>query len=312
MTSCMRNLRTRLIWNCEFLHVSSYCAFLGQLTLLLLGSLCNFAFAGDPSVRMAHRPLTEMPFRAYRRYFVVVDGRIGGLEHQNLLLDTGSNPSMIDRELVAKLELESIPRDLSAFNRSARSESVTLPYLQFGPVERQNIQVIVADFSEISHGIGVRINAVVGLDVLGGINFSVDYSKERLIFAALAEPNTAKFASRSQFMIVDLKNGGHLFHLIVDTGAAQLVLFRDHLQGADYQWTNATSTGRNILGTVPMEMIVLTQARIGTQDIGSQKALVAASRKEIGSELDGLMALSCLRPKSISFDFEHGVLGWSD
>jgi hypothetical protein len=113
-------------------------------------------------------------------------------------------------------------------------------------------------------------------------------------------------------MIVDLKNGGRLFHLIVDTGAAHLVLFRGHLQNADYQWTTTRGTGRNVVGSFPLEMIVLTQAWIGKQDMGPQQALVAASRKEIGNELDGLMGLSCLRPTSISFDFEHGILGWSD
>jgi hypothetical protein len=274
--------------------------------------LCNVGFAGESSVRAAQRPVNQIPFKAYRTYFIVVEGRIGKLDHQNLLLDTGSNPSMIDREVVAKLDLESTPRALSAFNKSVASESAMLPDLQFGPVERHDLRVAVADFSEISHGIGVRIDAVIGLDVLGGTNFTVDYSKGRLIFAALAEPNTARFASGAQFMIVELRNGGRLFHLIVDSGAAHLVLFEDHLHGGDYQWTTATGTGRNVVGTVPLRMIVLMQARIGGQEIGPQKALVAASRKEIGSELDGLMALSCLRPTSISFDFEHGILGWSD
>jgi hypothetical protein len=316
MTGFIRSARSNAAWKSEFLHLIScgtlYCIFLGQLALLLLSSFCNFGFAGESSVRTAQRPVTQIPFKAYRTYFIVVEGRIGRLDHQNLLLDTGSNPSMIDREVVAKLDLESTPRALSAFNKSVASESATLPDLQFGPVERHGLRVAVADFSEISHGIGVRIDAVIGLDVLGGTNFTVDYSKGRLIFAALAERNTAKFASGAQFMIVELKNGGRLFHLIVDSGAAHLVLFADHLQGGDYQWTTATGMGRNVVGTVPLRMIVLMQARIGAQEIGPQKALVAASRKEIGSELDGLMALSCLRPTSISFDFEHGILGWSD
>jgi hypothetical protein len=219
---------------------------------------------------------------------------------------------MIDRELMAKLDLESTPHVLSAFNKSVASETVTLPDLRFGPVERHNLQVEVADFSAISSEMGVRIDAVIGLDVLGGTNFSVDYSKGRVIFAALAEPKTVRFASGPQFMTVDMKNGRRLFHLIFDTAAAHLVLFRDHLQDADYQWTTVRGTGRNVAGTFPLATIVLTQARIGTQEMGPQNALVAASRKEAGSQLDGLLALSCLQPRSISFDFEHGILGWSD
>jgi hypothetical protein len=316
MKSLMRSLRSRATsrarWKSEFSHFFSFCTLLGQLTLLLLGSFCSFVIAGDPSVRASQRLVTQIPFKAYRTYFIVVDGRIGTLDHQNFLLDTGSNPSLIDRNLVAKLELESTTGDLSAFNKSVASESVTLPDLQFGPVERHGLRVEVTDFSAISRGLGVRIDAVIGLDVLGGTNFSVDYSKGRLIFAALAQTNTARFASGSQFMIIDLKNGGRLFHLIVDSGAAHMVLFTDHLQDADYQWTTETGTGRNVVGTIPLRMLVLMQARIGTQEMGPLKALVAVSGKQSGSEIDGLMALSCLRPTSISFDFEHGILGWSD
>jgi hypothetical protein len=321
MKSFMRSLRSGATlcarWRSGFSRFSSFCTLLSQLTLLLSGSFCNFVMAGDPSVRTAQPSVTQIPFKAYRTYFIVVDGQIGGLghqslDHQNLLLDTGSNPSLIDRELVAKLALGSTPADLAAFNKSVASENVTLPYLQFGPVERHSLRVEVADFSAISRGLGVRIDAVIGLDVLSGTNFSVDYSKGRLTFAALAEPNTARFASGSQFMIIDMKNGGRLFHLIVDTAAAHMVLFTDHLQDADYQWTTETGTGRNVVGTIPLRMLVLMQARIGTQEMGPLKALVAVSGKQIGSEIDGLMALSCLRPTSISFDFEHGILGWSD
>ena len=315
----MRSLRSHATPHAQcksrFLHFSFYCTLLTQLTFVL-GTFCNFGVAGDLSVKTAKQPVVQIPFKAYRTYFIVVDGRIGGLgrhnlDHQNLLLDTGSNPSLIDRELVSKLGLETTPGDLSAFNKSVRSETVTLPDLQFGPVECHSLRVEVADFSAISRGLGVRLDAVIGLDILGGTNFSVDYSKGKLIFAARPEPNTARFASGPQFMIVDMKNGTRLFHLIVDTAAAHMVLFTDHLQDADYEWTTTTGTGRNVVGTIPLKMIVLTQARIGTQEMGPLKALVAKSGQKSGSEIDGLMALSCLRPTSISFDFEHGILGWS-
>ena len=312
MTRLMRSLQFGALWNFKLVHFSFHCALLGLLILLLLSGFCNFGFARDPSVKTGQQPIMRIPFKAYRTYFVVVEGRIGSLSHQNLLLDTGSNPSMIDRELVAKLELDSTPQELSAFNKSIASESVTLPDLKIGPVERRSLRVEVADFSAISREIGVRIDAVIGLDVLGGTNFSIDYSKSSVIFAAVPEPKTARFASGAQFVTVDLKNGGRLFHLIVDTAAAHLVLFRDHLQGGDYQWTNLRGMGHNLAGKFSLGMIVLMQARIGTQDMGPQRAFVAASRKEIGSQLDGLLALSCLQPTSISFDFEHGILGWSD
>ena len=187
----------------------------------------------------------------------------------------------------------------------------TLPDLRFGPVERHSLQVEVADFSAISRGFGVRIDAVIGLDVLGETNFSVDYSKGKLIFTARPRTQHCWFASGPQFMIVGLKNGGRLFHLIVDTGppiscysgtTCKMQISMDHGDG----------NGPQCCWKLGLGMIVLMQARIGTQEMGRLKALVTASRKEIRGEIDGLMGISCLRPRSISFDFEHGILGWSD
>jgi len=37
-----------------------------------------------------------------------------------------------------------------------------------------------------------------------------------------------------------------------------------------------------------------------------------ASQRDFANDLDGLMGVSCLHPKRISFDFERQLLGWSD
>lgn len=243
----------------------------------------------------------------------MVDGRIGNLEHQNLLLDTGSNPSMIDRSVSAKLGLRGTSRDLSLFNKSVASENVMLPDLQCGPLRRQDLPVMVADFSTISRGLGTRIDAVIGLDVLGATNFTVDYARRRIIFgAASAEHHTVPFTAGQQFVTVNLKSGGRQLHLLVDTGTSQLVLFESHLRGMDYVATSVVGTGHNASGDVRLGAVVLPQAKIGTLEVGPQRASVVKSQQDFASDLDGLMGLSCLRPKRISFDFDRQLLGWSD
>jgi predicted aspartyl protease len=290
---------------------------LAQLTLLavLNCSLCEISFGGDLTVRTTNPPRTivEIPFKAYQGYLIVVDGRIGNLEHQNLLLDTGSNPSMIDRSVSAKLGLQGSSRNLSLFNKSVSSESVTLPDVQCGPLQRQNLAVMVADFSAIGHGLGVRIDAVIGLDVLGATNFTVDYAKRRILFGtASVEHHTVPFSSGEQFITVNVKSGGRQLHLLVDTGTPQLVLFESRLRGVDYVQTSVVGNGHNASGNVRFGAIVLPQAKIGTLEVGPQAASVVKSQQDFANDLDGLMGLSCLRPKRISFDFDRQLLGWSD
>jgi predicted aspartyl protease len=290
---------------------------IARLTLLtiLSCSLCGVSLGGDLTVRTPRsaKPVGEIPFKVYQEYLIVVDGRIGNLEHQNLLLDTGSNPSMIDRSISVKLGLQGASRDLSFFNKSVSSESVTLPDLQLGPLRRQNLSVMVADFSAISHGLGIRIDAVIGLDVLGATNFTVNYAKRRILFGtASVEHHTVQFSSGEQFITVNVKSGGRQLHLLLDTGTPQLVLFDGRLSGVDYVPTSLVGTGHNASGNVHFSAVVLQQAKIGTLEVGPQPASVVTSQPNFANDLDGLMGLSCLRPKRISFDFERQLLGWSD
>src|ERR1039458_597669 len=254
----------RTVWPRGLAHASRDIAPLAVLLCNLLCNLCVPSVGGDISVWTPSptRQVAQIPFKAYQGYLIVVDGRIGNLEHQNLLLDTGSNPSMIDSSVSARLGLQGTARDLSVFNKSFASESITLPDLQFSPVRRENLPVMVANFSVFSRG--------------------------------------------------NLRRGARQLHLLLDTGTPQLVLFESHLRGVDYVWSGAMGSGQNVAGNVRFGTVVLSQARIGTLDVGPQRASVVASRTGIESDLDGLMGVSCLRPKRISFDFERQLLGWSD
>ena len=303
----------RIGWPRGLAHASRDIARLARLAVPIC-SLCVLSFGGDISARTPSppHPVAEIPFKAYQGYLIVVEGRIGNLEHQNLLLDTGSNPSMIDSSVSAKLGLHGTARDMSVFNKSVASESITLPDLQFGPVRRQNLPVMVANFSVIGSGLGTRIDAVIGLDVLGGTNFTVDYAKRRIFFGVSVERYTAPFTAGQQFITVNLRSGGRQLHLLLDTGTPQLVLFESHLRGMDYVWSGAIGSGQNVAGNVRFGTVVLPRARIGTLEVGPQRASVVASRAGIESDLDGLMGVSCLRPRRISFDFERQLLGWSD
>ena len=292
-------------------------ALFAALSCSLSSGVCAIALGGDIGDLVVRttppaRSPSEIPFKAYQDYLIVVDGKIGNLEHLNLLLDTGSNPSMIDRSVSTRLGLQGISRGLSLFNTSVASESVTLPDIQFGPMQRQKLPVMVVDLSAIGKGLGTHIDAVIGMDVLGRTNFTVDYAKRRVLFGASTERHTAPFSAGPQFLTVNMKSGGRQLHLLLDTGTPQLVLFESRLRGMDYQWTSVVGTGQNASGKVRFAAIILPDARIGALDVGPQRASVVANQRSVENELDGLMGLSCLHPKQISFDFDRQLLGWSD
>jgi predicted aspartyl protease len=272
------------------------------------------AFGGDltSGTPPPKERITEIPFALYAGYLIVVEGRIGNLDHQNLLIDTGTSPSMIDKSVEVKLKLQGAAGGIALFNTSVSGERVTLPQLELGPLQRRNLQVMVTDFSKIARGVGTRIDAVIGLDVLGESSFTIDYQKHKIYFRSTQERHSAPFTAGPRFITVDLKAGGRQLRLLLDTGTPHLVLFKRALINLDYDPSVVTGTGQNISGTISYGNIVLPQARFGNDDLGPARASVVASQESAASEYDGLIGLSMLRPKRLSFDFEHQVLGWTN
>lgn len=269
-------------------------------------------FCGDSVHTVPDALPQDIPFKLYQGYVVVLEGTLGNLPHQNLLLDTGTNPSMIDKSVAEKLGLKGSSQSLMLFNKTLSAQGVFLPNLQFGPVNRRNAVVIVSDFSNVGAGLGTHIDAVIGLDILGATNFTLDFEKQRLRFRSSPEHFSSPFTTRQNLITVDMKTGGRQLRLLFDTGTPRLVLFKDSLRQLDYERTPLVGSGKNISGTVPFQMILLPQAKFGTQDVGPQRASVVDSQQRVENDYDGLIGISCLHPKRLSFDFDRQVLTWSN
>ena len=78
------------------------------------------------SVGVSAQKATEVPFRLVDGWAIVVNGTLGGLPGQNLLIDTGTVPSAIHRRVARKLGLSGLPAELSLINRSIAVDMVDL------------------------------------------------------------------------------------------------------------------------------------------------------------------------------------------
>lgn len=271
------------------------------------------AWAGD-LVRTIPKDeqIPDLPFHLYQGYLIVVEGRIGNLDHQNLLLDTGTSPSMIDRTTAKKLGLSGTTDGISLFNKEISAQRVVLHDLQIGLLRCSGLQVMVADFSRIASGMGMHLDGVIGFDALGGRSFTIDYKKQRISFHASHERHSTRFALGPQFITINYNTGNRELHLLVDTGTPHLVIFKQALPNLDYEWSPSTGTGSNLSGTVSYRNITLPAATLGTENVGPQRASVVVDQRNVEAGYDGLVGVSLFRPSQLSFDFEHQILGWSD
>jgi hypothetical protein len=80
---------------------------------------------------------------------------------------------------------------------------------------------------------GVRIDAIVGLDVLARSSFSINYRTRVLRFAPTdREDSAAPLELVWPFLTVRMTIAGQQVRLLVDTGSSDLVLFKTRMPAA--------------------------------------------------------------------------------
>jgi len=252
---------------------------------------------------------TEVPFHLYWNYLVVVEGSIGDLNKRNFLIDTGANPSMLDQRIADRLRLNGLAEKLPVLNGEINIRRVSVPAVRLGPLSR-DVEMGVQDLSFLERDLGVRIDALIGLDVLGERSFHIDYAGKRLRFDD--QPGgaaTASFASGPPFVTVEMQMENQPVRLLVDTGASGLILFGGPVasQLRELRPTGAAN-GANINGRIRMREVQITNARLGNTDLGSRRAFVAEHKT--ADDFDGLLGISPLNVREISFDFEHRLFTW--
>jgi hypothetical protein len=256
-------------------------------------------------------PVAEVPFDLYQHHLVVTKGSIGPLNGLSLLIDTGTIPSMVDGRIARKLHLQSESSTLVAFGRRMPIRSAILEGFRIGPRLSGPVPAGVGNLSYLE---GVRIDAIVGLDVLARTNFSIDYQTRVLKFAPEGrEDAVAPLEIVWPFVTVRMTIAGEQVRLLVDTGSRDLVLFKRRmpasLSGAP--WRGA-KTVQYASGAARLQRLELRQVGLGAHTWDKLPAW-ALDREPQGYPpgIDGVLGVLALGCQRVRFDFEKGKLGWS-
>jgi predicted aspartyl protease len=253
----------------------------------------------------------DVPFDLVAQHLIVAKGSIAGLSGLNLLLDTGTTPSIVDKRVAARLKLKGEPSVLVAFGQRIKSESTTLSGLRLGPFEPGDVPAVVGDLSYVQ---SKRIDAVVGVEVLAQRNFRIDYAARTLSFGpAERESAEAPLKVIWRFLTVRLSIAGHPMQLLVDTGSGELVLFKARMPVAllPLPWKGERII-QHASGVARMRRYELRQATLGEQHWDTLNGFVLdTSTAEYPEGIDGVLGVRALGVSRVQFDFERGQLGWS-
>src|SRR5215469_10778586 len=89
----------------------------------------------------------ELRFRAYRDYLVVVQGSLGGKLGRNLIIDTGTDPSVIDSRAAHELHMAGSAGKLAVHDQVVDAEQAVLPSVQIGMLQAEFLPVLIRDLS---------------------------------------------------------------------------------------------------------------------------------------------------------------------
>src|SRR5262245_32515506 len=174
-------------------------------------------------------PFDRLKFRLGDGYQVIAHGAIGRLDRLNLLIDTGSIPSMVDGRIAEKLGLEISEAESVVFDHKIRVLSATLSNVRVGPIVADTVLASVGDLSYLG---GSNVDAFIGLDVLTRSSFSIDYDHQLLTFGTIAAGDPyVHLDVVLPFLTVQVSCGGYRFRLLVDTGSRHVVLFEQRVRG---------------------------------------------------------------------------------
>jgi predicted aspartyl protease len=279
--------------------------------LVLLGHLAS---ASDIPERQSTsglgEPAQSVRFQLYRGYLIVVHGSIGAAKNLNFFLDTGATPALLDSGVARKLHLhgeESV--SIVRLDRRTLAEETTLPSLKIGPLKRSNLRVVTADLSFYEKVLPVRIDAVVGLDVLGQRPFVIDYPGRVIRFESAPAMQVSLPLRLDQGVAVfDAEIDYTPVHLLFDTGAGSIVLFNKATPGS-----TGTKDTEESSKTADFEekKVWLRTLRLGAEEFGQKPALLTRNPKPSQLNVDGLMSPAALGISRVAVDLKAGVLAFS-
>ncbi len=283
-----------------------------SLVLAAITQACASDVRQPQTVLPIQRPIGTVPFDLYQGYFMVVRGSVGGLKNLNFFVDTGVNFPVLDSRIARKLNLRGEEANsIVILGGKMQGEEANLPSLAFGPVQRSNLEVITADLSFFEKFLPVRIDAIVGLDVLGQSPFVIDYSSRVIRFGlAPAWPDSVPLRRDGGLAVFDAEVDQTPVHLLFDTGASTLILFA----GGAPQVSNVKvdSVGQpEATGKFESKEVRLRSLRLGPEEFGKKPALVTPNPKPSQIDFDGLVSPVTLGISRVSVDLERGILAFS-
>ena len=239
---------------------------------------------------------------------MVAEGQFGGeLAHRNFIIDTGTSPSIVNIGVARHLGLHLSQAKLSAIGRQSETFAATVPQIRLGPLQADSVPVLVTDLSPVERDLNLPIAGILGMDVLARISFRLDYGNQLMEFGEIASVGIpVALSTRADLPIAEIKIGGKLLHLLVDTGADRLVLFGAR-SAAEFSpnTSNSLLQGKSVASAVPVRAVSSLEFELSGEHFHQNAYFVPESEEPL---FDGLLSVRSLGIRVLSVDANRRVV----
>ena len=256
---------------------------------------------------------SEVPFELYNNGLTIVKGSIGAIRNVNIILDTGTNPTTISKQMADDLNLQGIGELQFTLNGAVPVQAVVLSRIQIGGLTVGSIKAVVQDLSFLDHKLGISIAGIAGLDVLTAGNFMIDYRKKNIVFGQMkARRNSVPFATRTPFLAVKAKIEGQPVLLLLDSGSFGLLLYRNCIRIPPEQlYPDGNALIESAAGTMRSRWFLASSVKLGKENLGQRSVVIADLDRTSRDDFDGLLGFVNMGFHQVFFDFENGRFGWN-
>jgi predicted aspartyl protease len=247
-------------------------------------------------------------FDLRKGFLIVVDGRIGPLEHLKFILDTGASHTVVSRKIADQLAVSREAGSVINFQRKLPVEWARFPEVQVGPIVATDARMMVADLNQYSE-FAKDVDAIAGLDLLSRCQrVQVDYEAKLVAFQARNGVSQAPLF-QAEGIIVTLMLQDQPVHLLVDTGFQEIALFEERLRprmhGVDVQQLAPVQ-----IGSLVGDAVRLPGLQLGSVGPNPPVLLVRGKTAAVPVGLDGYLGPRALGAKKIELDFGSMMLRW--
>lgn len=207
----------------------------GQYFAILIGLLAC------PLVTSAASNHSSVPLRIVRGYLAVASVSINGSGPYDFLVDTGTNTTLIDPDLVAELKFK--PIDRLALTTLTGSQPVPRYFLEQTSVGSASVvqtEALASPLDQLRR-LDRNIRGILGMNFLENFSFRLDYEHHKLEIFDPSEPPEISGGlrvpiemteSRLLVPVTSQASRDGVWKLALDSGISAVAIFDDRLAGA--------------------------------------------------------------------------------